>query len=61
MEKEPLTLPEGYEKKDIDLSRQNELDKLYEFLKLNYVKNDDHMFRFDYSKDFLKWHLNPLY
>ena len=36
-----------------------ELDKLYEFLKSNYVEDDDHMFRFDYSKDFLKWHLNP--
>ena len=59
MEKEPLTLPEGYEWKDVDLSKQNELDKLYEFLKSNYVEDDDHMFRFDYSKDFLKWHLNP--
>ena len=57
MEKEPLTLPEGYEWKDVDLSKQNELDKLYEFLKSNYVEDDDH--RFDYSKVFLKWHLNP--
>ncbi len=23
----------------------------------NYVEDDDHMFRFDYSKEFLKWHL----
>ena len=59
LQKEPLTLPEGYEWKDVDLSVQNELDKLYEFLKSNYVEDDDHMFRFDYSKDFLKWHLNP--
>ena len=57
--KEPFALPEGYEWKDVDLSKQNELDKLYEFLKSNYVEDDDHMFRFDYSKDFLKWHLNP--
>ena len=27
------------------------------FLKSNYVEDDDH--RFDYSKVFLKWHLNP--
>ena len=59
LEKEPLTLPEGYEWKDVDLSQQVEMDKLYEFLKSNYVEDDDHMFRFDYSKDFLKWHLNP--
>ena len=59
IDKEPLTLPEGYEWKDVDLSKQVEVDKLYEFLKSNYVEDDDHMFRFDYSKDFLKWHLNP--
>ena len=59
LEKEPLALPEGFEWKNVDLSKQNELDKLYEFLKSNYVEDDDHMFRFDYSKDFLKWHLNP--
>ena len=59
LRKEPFNLPEGFEWKDVDLSKQNELDKLYEFLKSNYVEDDDHMFRFDYSKDFLKWHLNP--
>ena len=59
LEKDPLSLPEGYEWKDVDLSQQVDLDKLYEFLKSNYVEDDDHMFRFDYSKDFLKWHLNP--
>ena len=59
LQKEPLTLPEGFEWNNVDLSQQKELDKLYEFLKSNYVEDDDHMFRFDYSKDFLKWHLNP--
>ena len=43
--------------KDVDMTQQNEIDKLYEFLKTNYVEDEDHMFRFDYSKDFLKWHL----
>ena len=56
--KEPLPLPEpGLEWKDVDMTQQNEIDKLYEFLKTNYVEDEDHMFRFDYSKDFLKWHL----
>ena len=59
LEKEPLSLPEGYEWKDVDLTNQVDIDKLYEFLKSNYVEDEDHMFRFDYSKDFLKWHLNP--
>ena len=56
--KEPYALPEeGLEWKDVDMTKQNEIDKLYEFLKNNYVEDEDHMFRFDYSKDFLKWHL----
>ena len=56
--KEPFPLPEpGLEWKDVDMNQQNEIDKLYEFLKTNYVEDEDHMFRFDYSKDFLKWHL----
>ena len=59
LEKDSLSLPEGYEWKDVNLNQQVDLDKLYEFLKSNYVEDEDHMFRFDYSKDFLKWHLNP--
>ena len=58
LQKEPFALPEpGLEWKDVDMNQQNEIDKLYEFLKTNYVEDEDHMFRFDYSKDFLKWHL----
>ena len=58
LQKEPFSLPEpGLEWKDVDMTKQNEIDKLYEFLKTNYVEDEDHMFRFDYSKDFLKWHL----
>ena len=59
LDKEPLSLPDGYEWKDVDLNQQVDIDKLYEFLKSNYVEDEDHMFRFDYSKDFLNWHLNP--
>ena len=58
LRKTPFDLPEeGLEWKDVDMNQQNEVDKLYEFLKTNYVEDEDHMFRFDYSKDFLKWHL----
>ena len=58
LQKTPFDLPEkGLEWKDVDMTQQNEIDKLYEFLKTNYVEDEDHMFRFDYSKDFLKWHL----
>ena len=59
LRKTPFDLPKGLglEWKDVDMTKQNEIDKLYEFLKTNYVEDEDHMFRFDYSKDFLKWHL----
>ena len=57
LRKEPFDLPEGFEWKDVDMTLQSDIDRLYEFLKTNYVEDDDHMFRFDYSKDFLKWHL----
>lgn len=32
---------------------------MYTLLKENYVEDDDNMFRFDYSIDFLRWALLP--
>lgn len=32
---------------------------MYNLLKENYVEDDDNMFRFDYSIDFLRWALSP--
>ena len=57
--KEPYTLPEGFEWKDINLNQTNDVDKLYEFLKSNYINDESHLFGSDYSKDFLKWFLSP--
>jgi glycylpeptide N-tetradecanoyltransferase len=56
-QKEPFNLPKGYIWYDIDINNSGDLNKLYEFLRDNYVEDDDHMFRFDYSKEFLHWHL----
>ena len=53
----PYNLPKGFEWQDVDVTNPRELTRLYEFLKNNYVEDDDHMFRFDYSQDFLRWHL----
>lgn len=33
-----------------------QLDELYMLLNENYVEDDDNMFRFDYSRNFLKWY-----
>ena len=56
---EPYTLIEGFEWKDIDLNQTSDVDKLYEFLKSNYIDDESQLFGSDYSKDFLKWFLSP--
>lgn len=33
----------------------NQLKELYTLLNENYVEDDDNMFRFDYSPEFLLW------
>ena len=35
------------------------MDDLYKLLNENYVEDDDNMFRFDYSRPFLRWALTP--
>jgi glycylpeptide N-tetradecanoyltransferase len=57
--KDPYMLPEGFEWKEVDLSQSNEVDKLYEFLKSNYIGDESHLFGMEHSKDFLKWYLSP--
>lgn len=36
-----------------------QLKELYSLLNENYVEDEDNMFRFDYSPQFLKWALKP--
>jgi glycylpeptide N-tetradecanoyltransferase len=36
-----------------------QLKELYILLNENYVEDDDNMFRFDYSPEFLRWALQP--
>lgn len=35
------------------------LKEVYVLLNENYVEDDDNMFRFDYSSEFLRWALQP--
>lgn len=56
---EPYNLPAGFEWSDIDLENEEQLDEVYELLRDHYVEDSDHMFRFDYQKEFLKWALLP--
>jgi len=54
-----FSLPAGFKWDDLDLNDNEQLLELYTLLNENYVEDDDNMFRFDYSPDFLKWSLKP--
>ena len=54
---EPLPLPEPFVWSEIDILNDTELDELYTLLTENYVEDDENMFRFDYSREFLRWAL----
>ncbi|KAJ1654170.1 glycylpeptide N-tetradecanoyltransferase [Dispira simplex] len=56
---EPLPLPEGFEWTELDLTDSATMTELYQLLTHNYVEDDDAMFRFDYSPEFLQWGLKP--
>ena len=43
----------------MNVTDDKELLEIYELLAENYVEDDDNMFRFDYSKEFLQWALMP--
>ena len=43
----------------IQINKNDDLVELYTLLNENYVEDDDNMFRFDYSCEFLKWALTP--
>ncbi|CAH3134442.1 unnamed protein product, partial [Porites lobata] len=56
---DPYTLPQGFVWDTLDISNEKVLKELYTLLNENYVEDDDNMFRFDYSPEFLLWALKP--
>ena len=42
-----------------DMNKEEDLHQIYELLSENYVEDHDSQFRFNYSKPFLKWAINP--
>ncbi|XP_055959245.1 glycylpeptide N-tetradecanoyltransferase 1 [Patella vulgata] len=56
---EPYSLPTGFKWDTLDIQDPIVLKELYTLLNENYVEDDDNMFRFDYSSEFLRWALMP--
>ncbi|XP_006824917.1 glycylpeptide N-tetradecanoyltransferase 2-like isoform X2 [Saccoglossus kowalevskii] len=56
---EPYSLPQGFMWDIVDIKNPVNLNELYTLLNENYVEDDDNMFRFDYSPEFLTWALLP--
>ena len=52
-------LPGGYEWCDCDISNAESVQEVYTLLSENYVEDDDNVFRFNYSAQFLSWALQP--
>lgn len=50
----PLSF-EGFEWVTVDLTDDGQLKEVYDLLYGHYVEDDEAMFRFNYSKSFLKW------
>ncbi|KAK8729301.1 hypothetical protein OTU49_008752, partial [Cherax quadricarinatus] len=59
IKQEPYNLPDGFRWETLDLTDEDVLQNLYSLLNENYVEDDDNMFRFDYSREFLRWALMP--
>eukprot|EP00980_Cylindrotheca_fusiformis_P015249 scaffold4239_cov80-Cylindrotheca_fusiformis.AAC.6 len=57
--KEPYNMPAGFEWSTVDITDPDQKMELYTLLANNYVEDDDALFRFDYSQEFLEWALTP--
>jgi len=56
---EPYSLPTGFQWDTLNLDDPLVLKEVYVLLNENYVEDDDNMFRFDYSPEFINWALQP--
>lgn len=56
---EPYAMPAGFEWSNVDVQNEEQRLELYNLLANNYVEDDDALFRFDYSQEFLLWALTP--
>ncbi|KAK9734481.1 hypothetical protein RND81_04G142800 [Saponaria officinalis] len=59
VKQEPYNLPGPYEWITCDMETAEMCTEVYNLLTNNYVEDDENMFRFNYSKEFLQWALRP--
>ncbi|KAI3510009.1 hypothetical protein L1887_25535 [Cichorium endivia] len=59
VKQEPYNLPTPYEWVTCDMNSEETCLEVYNLLSNNYVEDDENMFRFNYSKEFLRWALHP--
>lgn len=59
LRQDPYNMPKGFEWSEVDISDPAQRTEVYDLLYQNYVEDDECMFRFDYSQDFLTWALTP--
>ncbi|KAK4746489.1 hypothetical protein SAY87_012801 [Trapa incisa] len=59
VKQEPYNLPVSYEWITCDMESEEMSAEVYNLLTNNYVEDDENMFRFNYSKEFLRWALRP--
>ncbi|KAJ6731326.1 N-MYRISTOYL TRANSFERASE [Salix purpurea] len=59
VKQEPYNLPALYEWTTCDMESDETCNEVYNLLKNNYVEDDENMFRFNYSQEFLRWALCP--
>jgi glycylpeptide N-tetradecanoyltransferase len=59
IQKEPLSIASTFEWWMPDITSDCDLQSVHELLRDNYVEDDDSIFRFNYSVEFLRWALTP--
>ena len=59
LRQDPYNMPKGFEWSEVDITDPDQRTEVYDLLYQNYVEDDECMFRFDYSRDFLTWALTP--
>lgn len=54
-----IPVPQEFEWITLDIADETQMRELHDFLAQHYVEDDDGLFRFNYSIDFLRWALTP--